>query len=496
MTFGMRTFNGSGHQYIDSLTDRRPMFSGMTYHSNNSVGRVALSNPGFTDSFSFSTNATNAEIDIQTGASSHGSYGATTGWTDPFSYTFRLPPLGRASDIVNPRAHGIHKYFPALFGGASNSALAKSVDNTSYVLPNTSYPIYRFGYRSALAAHDSYGLFTSNIFGENTVDETYRALYYQPLTTTNLYHTATAHTASDQVEITLSNGTVTTQYDFSGGLSARSSRRMRFSPGMGGTQNITFPMAYREPPLIFLVWASRGVALRRFFTNALGQYVGAEIVVGRDWWQAENRSAAITYFLVSPEIPHYISEPVDYGVYVFNANGDRVFDSRYPAGPIGRYAGYAFPGYVPKAGTSDSSYTTDRLGGGAITINDRAMGVLLNSQPFMAGLLIGHDWAVGITTPTGSHTSNMRYQLQVWGHYLRVSPVGDTQKTISLECLTSFGGREWRGWANHQNSIRGLVGAMSIGFYGAPTASANWPPSSDNRVDIINCSGSHFRVIS
>lgn len=373
-TFGLRTYNGSGEIFVESLS------SSQDYYLGDSIVASAQTLPSYPNAVSYknvSTYSENYSVSVLGNRQSGG-------------YIGLFNPSIRANVGAVVEGGGSNRILPL-----NNSA--DSYDNTSggvgINISTAAIRVNRFARKNWVS--DNYGVSTRNSFGEVLVDETHKSLYYQPLNATTLERTA--YIRPEQNSNSLIEGGFWGESDPNAEYwipsTVMSSGQFIFSNITNQTvRNIVFPKAYTNPPLIFLTNSnSARVCIRAFITNSRGKYTGASIAVARTLTNhgssifLASSAATISYFLVSDEPPDYLNTAVDYGLFVYNGAGAMVFDSRYPvASMTTSFIPASFSPYFRKT-HSGSTITSRYHGGYQLTFPSQNVGVLLNSMPYFAG---------------------------------------------------------------------------------------------------------------
>lgn len=258
---------------------------------------------------------------------------------------------------------------------------------------------HAFGVSTAPVVSETYGLKSFGVNSTVNIDPTTKQYKLHPDSSGNKVRTATAVNWPVNKYFPTSDSTLISDSDVA--------------------QNITFDMAYDNPPLIFVVDIRfnetmgtndfRTVSLLRMMKNASGKYVGAKVICmgkyGSDsGWELSGSAGTFTlsgnqlsatmdfdYVIVSDEDPTYDlpSISTDYGLKVFDSSGTTVFDSTYVTPNISLNdivdRPYSFV-TTQSDGTGFVVGTTNELLMDEAVPDDETTGVLLNNMLGLAGL--------------------------------------------------------------------------------------------------------------
>jgi hypothetical protein len=319
------------------------------------------------------------------------------------------------------------------------------IDKRIDLLANAS-DAYAFGRR--VGASESFGMDVLGRDGNYMIDGVTKPLYFQPTATGAIERTATA---------------INSQLNDWGYLP-------ELSP------NIVFDQEYDEPPLIFITDSEGvGVTLYGFVRNQGGKYIGAcvsserriidadpRIVTKKNWplkFAAYNSSCKITYFILSPEYPHYAKPDTNHGLIVYSAGGERVFDSRFSLGDT-LFAVKPTPycSCSPSLSSTGYLYTGFAQRNSSSLIMERRSGVCINAFSPVTG-------AFTHTLPDG--TGGYSAVTSIVGRFVAVN------NGLSAAVLASGVGYVYWGYSDVDDSVRSMC--LSHDFHAGVSAQFSVP---------------------
>jgi hypothetical protein len=160
--------------------------------------------------------------------------------------------------------------------------------------------------------------------------------------------------------------------------------------------NIVFDKGYDAPPLIFITESSGPIALNFITRDSFGKYVGAQIVPAATLLNSgdargvaafTNNSCTFSYFIVSSEPAQY-SDVNDFGMKVFNASSECIFDSSAFIPSIHSWT-IAKPYFC-----LDSDMFYRNHAAYTLTFSSLYTGVCINNFPAFAGTTSYASWAI------------------------------------------------------------------------------------------------------
>lgn len=270
---------------------------------------------------------------------------------------------------------------------------------------------------------NNYGAYILNQNYNNTnsalIDEKYKQMYVQPSAATG----ALVQYANAAIYPRVPGGSYSwgTGRDFGGEIEG----------------NVIFPRPYDKPPLIFIQNSADYISLYSMNKDANGKYVSATIV---GYYEVRNtanasddyawpRQSPFSYFLVTEDEPTYALKPTDnVGMQVFDAAGEKLFDSRYQSAPISMYRYYkGAAGFTPAS----------NLSGGQNLLNPvYSEAVVPKGQAFCINTLSAVDGLCTVVcfVNTVEPYYKTGYGL-VYGRFIKIEDMTlETKVTISTQC--------------------------------------------------------------
>jgi hypothetical protein len=338
-------------------------------------------------------------------------------------------------------------------------------DPDRYVPAVTSAQTAVFSFGNTTGTIDPYGFFASSPNGNNTIDQNYKIFYVHKTSTGSILRTGTA---------------VSLESVYSSFASTPATIDEGTSKSWNVAANIVFDQEYDTPPLIFIKECTNWIALHQFKRNAAGKFIGAVIVSNSDF-RFDPRSniygfaatgpttANFTYYIVSQEMPIYGNSSDQYGMKVFNSNGEVAFDSsQFVTSFFSLNINRPYLTWVPVPNTSTQRQLEQR---NAVALSATGgLGICINNLQAITGLLRYRAYQVFLNgTPIASNGPASFY-----GVFLYISPISATESEIGIYPLgtsgistmdDSNGAAATRVWRAHDFALENSPVISIVGSY-------------------------------